>query len=41
MGLDTEHDHAVTLLGKALMSAPVTAYIDPEKDNEISVDASH
>lgn len=36
----TEHDHAVSQLKEALSSAPVTAYFDPEKETEISVDAS-
>ena len=36
----TEHDHAVSQLKEALSSAPVTAYFDPEKGTEISVDAS-
>ena len=35
-----EHDRAVGQLKEALVSAPVTAYFDPEKDTEISVDAS-
>ena len=35
-----EHDHAVSQLKEALVSAPVTAYFDSEKDMEISVDAS-
>ena len=35
-----EHDHAVTQLKEALVSAPVTAYFDPEKDTKISVDES-
>ena len=34
-----EHDHAVTQLKEVLVSAPVTAYFDPEKDTKISVDA--
>ena len=36
----TEHDRAVNQLKEALSSAPVTAYFDPEKETEISVDAS-
>ena len=36
----TEHDRAVNQLREALSSAPVTAYFDPEKETEISVDAS-
>jgi len=35
-----EHDRAVSQLKDALVTAPVTAYFDPEKDTEISVDAS-
>ena len=35
-----EHDHSVSQLKEALVSAPVTAYFDPEKSTEISVDAS-
>ena len=35
-----EHDNAVSQLKEALVSAPVTAYFDPEKETEISVDAS-
>lgn len=35
-----EHDHAVSQLKEALANAPVTAYFDPEKDTEISADAS-
>ena len=35
-----EHDHAVSQLKEALVSSPVTAYFDSEKDMEISVDAS-
>ena len=35
-----EHDRAVNQLKEALSSAPVTAYFDPEKETEISVDAS-
>lgn len=35
-----EHDRAVAQLKDALVCAPVTAYFDPEKDTEISVDAS-
>ena len=35
-----EHDRAVSQLKEALVTAPVTAYCDPEKDTEISVDAS-
>ena len=35
-----EHDSAVAQLKEALVSAPVTAYFDPDKDTEISVDAS-
>ena len=36
----TEHDRAVNQLKEALSSAPVTAYFDPEKETEFSVDAS-
>lgn len=36
----SQHDHAVTQLKEALVNAPVTAYFDPAKDTEISVDAS-
>lgn len=36
----TEHDHAVSQLKETLTNAPVTAYFDPEKESEISVDAS-
>ena len=36
----TEHDHAVSQLKETLANAPVTAYFDPEKESEISVDAS-
>ena len=36
----TERDRAVSQLKEALASAPVTAYFDPEKESEISVDAS-
>ena len=36
----TEHDRAVNQLKEALSSAPVTAYFAPEKETEISVDAS-
>ena len=36
----TEHDRVVNQLKEALSSAPVTAYFDPEKETEISVDAS-
>ena len=35
-----EHDHAASQLKEALVSAPVTAYFDSEKDEEISADAS-
>ena len=35
-----EHDRAVSQLKDALVTAPVTAYFDPDKDTEISVDAS-
>ena len=35
-----EHDHAVSQLKEALVSAPVTAYFDPEKDTDKSVEAS-
>ena len=35
-----EHDRAASELKDSLASAPVTAYFDPEKDTEISVDAS-
>ena len=35
-----EHDRSVSQLKEALVSAPVTAYFDPEKSTEISVDAS-
>ena len=35
-----EPDRAVSQLKDALVTAPVTAYFDPEKDTEISVDAS-
>ena len=35
-----EHNRAVSQLKEALVSAPVTAYFDPEKATEISVDAS-
>jgi len=35
-----ENDRAVSQLKDALVTAPVTAYFDPEKDTEISVDAS-
>ena len=35
-----EHDHTVSQLKQALVSAPVTAYCDPVKDTEISIDAS-
>ena len=35
-----EHDSAVSQLKEALVTAPVTAYFDPEKDAEASVDAS-
>ena len=35
-----EHDRAVSQLKEALVTAPVTAYFDPEKATEISVDAS-
>ena len=35
-----EHDRAVSELKEAPASAPITAYFDPEKDTEISVDAS-
>lgn len=35
-----EHDRAVSQLKEALVSTPVTAYFDPEKDTVISVDAS-
>ena len=35
-----EHDRSVSRLKEALLSAPVTAYFDPEKSTEISVDAS-
>ena len=34
------HQHALAQLKTALASAPVTAYFDPEKETEISVDAS-
>ena len=36
----SQHDSAVDQLKEALVNAPVTAYIDPAKDTEISVDAS-
>ncbi|PFX29727.1 Potassium channel subfamily T member 1 [Stylophora pistillata] len=36
----TEHDWAVNQLREALSSTPVTAYFDPEKETEISLDAS-
>ena len=35
-----EHDRAVSQLKDALVTAPLTAYFDPDKDTEISVDAS-
>ena len=35
-----EHDHAVSQLKEAVVSAAFTAYSDPEKVTEISVDAS-
>ena len=35
-----EHDRAVSQLKEALVTAPVTVSFDPEKDTEISVDAS-
>ena len=34
-----EHDRSVSHLKEALVSVPVTAYFDPEKSTEISVDA--
>ena len=36
----SQHDSAVDQLKEALVNAPVTAYFDPAKDTEISVDAS-
>ena len=36
----SQHDSAVDQLKEALVNAPVTAYFDPTKDTEISVDAS-
>ena len=35
-----EHDRAVSQLKDALVTTPVTAYFDPDRDTEISVDAS-
>ena len=35
-----QHDKAVNELNDALVKAPVTAYFDPVKDTEISIDAS-
>ena len=35
-----ELDHAVIQLKEVVVSAPFTAYFDPNKDTEISVDAS-
>ena len=35
-----QHDRAVNELKDALVKAPVTAYFDPAKDTELSVDAS-
>ncbi|CAB4033208.1 Hypothetical predicted protein [Paramuricea clavata] len=36
----SQHDSAVDQLKEALVNAPVTAYFDPTKDTEVSVDAS-